>query len=63
MQFAFRCNAKRFAIMILVCFLFFPFVQFLDVLTSFLGTFYHLLPRKCVAKIGLISFDTLKKVP
>ena len=49
--------------MILVCFLFFPFVQFLDVLTSFSGTFYHLLPRKCVAKIGLISFDTLKKFP
>ena len=42
----------------LVCFLFF----FLDGFPRFLGTFYHLLCRKSMTKIGIISFDTLKKV-
>ena len=47
--------------------LFYFFLSFLLVsvfrrtVKGFLATFYHLLPSKCVIKVGLISLDKLKK--
>ena len=62
MQFAFACNAKRFAIVILVCFFFFS-SSLLDGLPKvFYGCFVICYPES-VTKVGLISFDTLKKFP
>ena len=51
------CNAKCLVIAVLVGFFFFG-----RTVKVLLGTFYHSLLSKRVAKIGLVSLGTLKKV-
>ena len=59
---AFACNAKNFAIVCAVFFLLFFFLLVFDGPPKvFLLTFHHLFPKNRVAKIKLISLNTLKK--
>ena len=58
---AFACNVENFPIAILIFFFSFPFSSlFFDKGLSL--TFYDLLPKKLITKIGLIVLDKLKKV-